>query len=52
MPDFTMSPEIKEILASEQTLAGAPGGFTTPEPRTVTLKGISEPVPVVAVDWR
>ncbi len=41
-----------EILASEQTLAGASGGFATSEARTVSLKGISEPVQVVAVDWR
>ncbi|HEY8952850.1 MAG TPA: adenylate/guanylate cyclase domain-containing protein [Candidatus Dormibacteraeota bacterium] len=41
-----------EILASEQTLAGASGGFATSQPRTVSLKGISKPVQVVAVDWR
>jgi class 3 adenylate cyclase len=41
-----------EILASEQTLAGASGGFATSQPRTVNLRGISEPVQVVAVDWR
>jgi class 3 adenylate cyclase len=41
-----------EILASEQTLAGASGGFATSQPRTVSLKGISKPVEVVTVDWR
>ncbi|MDO8614530.1 MAG: adenylate/guanylate cyclase domain-containing protein [Dehalococcoidia bacterium] len=41
-----------EILASEQTLAGAAGGFATSEARTVSLKGITKPVQVVAVDWR
>ncbi|HEY8767339.1 MAG TPA: adenylate/guanylate cyclase domain-containing protein [Dehalococcoidia bacterium] len=41
-----------EILASEQTLVGAPGGFATSEARTVSLKGISKPVQVVAIDWR
>jgi class 3 adenylate cyclase len=41
-----------EILASEKTLAGVPGGFATSQPRTVNLKGISKPVQVVAVDWR
>ena len=40
-----------EILASEQTLAAASGGFATSGARTVNLKGISEPVQVVAVDW-
>ena len=38
-----------EILASRQTVTPA---FTTSEPRSVTLKGISEPVEVVSVDWR
>ena len=33
-----------EILASEQTLAGASGGFATSEARTVNLKGIAKPV--------
>lgn len=40
-----------EILVSQSTLAGSRGGFATSEPRSVTLKGISEPVEVVAVDW-
>ena len=40
-----------EILASRATVAGI-AGFAFSEPRTVTLKGISDPVEVVAVDWR
>jgi class 3 adenylate cyclase len=39
-----------EILASSQTLAGT--HFVHSEPRLVTLKGISEPVEIVAVEWR
>ncbi len=38
-----------EILASKQTAAGRQ---QVGEPRTVTLKGISEPVEVVSVSWR
>jgi class 3 adenylate cyclase len=40
-----------EILASEHTLAGL-AGVETSDHRAVTLKGIAEPVDVVAVDWR
>ncbi len=40
-----------EILASAGTLAGV-DGLATAEPREVTLKGISEPVAVVSIDWR
>ncbi|MDP8955520.1 MAG: adenylate/guanylate cyclase domain-containing protein [Actinomycetota bacterium] len=40
-----------EILASGATLEqGVP--FPVSDPRTVTLKGISEPVQVCAIDWR
>jgi class 3 adenylate cyclase len=39
-----------EILASEDTLAGL-DGVRTSDHRAVTLKGIAEPVDVVAVDW-
>lgn len=39
-----------EILASASTAEGSAYGVS--EPRTVTLKGISEPVDVVSVDWR
>jgi class 3 adenylate cyclase len=38
-----------EILASKQT---ASGRFPVSEPRTVTLKGISEPMEIVAINWR
>lgn len=41
-----------EILASEATLAGAIERFSVGDSRTVSLKGISEPVEVVTVDWR
>jgi class 3 adenylate cyclase len=39
-----------EILASEGTAAGTP--FSASEPRTVTLKGLTEPISVVSIDWR
>jgi len=38
-----------EILASRQTVTPR---FSVSEPRSVTLKGISQPVEVVAVEWR
>lgn len=38
-----------EILASKQTAAG---NFAIGEPRVVSLKGISEPIEIVPVDWR
>ncbi|MGH2703565.1 MAG: 4Fe-4S domain-containing protein [Actinomycetota bacterium] len=39
-----------EILASVATVAGS--GQAVSEPRSVSLKGISEPIDVVAVQWR
>lgn len=39
-----------QILASRVTAAGA--SFVASEPRTVRLKGFSEPVQVVAIEWR
>lgn len=39
-----------EIVASEGTVAGTP--FSASEPRTVTLKGLAEPVAVVSIAWR
>jgi len=39
-----------EILASSATV-GSESPFPTSEPRPVTLKGISEPIEVVTVDW-
>lgn len=38
-----------EILTSRQTAVSL---FSVSHPRTVTLKGISEPMEIVAVDWR
>lgn len=38
-----------EILASRETAGDYPG---TSEARTVALKGISDPIDVVAIDWR
>lgn len=40
-----------EILASKGTVV-ANAGYSISDPRTVTLKGIADPVEVVAVDWR
>lgn len=41
-----------EILASAGTVIGAEDGIPVLAPRAVSLKGISEPVHVVAVEWR
>jgi class 3 adenylate cyclase len=41
--------EGSEVLASHATAAGS--RFATSEPRVVTLRGTSEPVEIVAVDW-
>ena len=41
-----------EILASQGTLAAGPVRFSVSELRAVSLKGISEPVQVVTIDWR
>jgi class 3 adenylate cyclase len=41
-----------EILVSSETLDGVGGAFRLSEPRTEALKGIEQPVEVVAVDWR
>ena len=41
-----------EILVSHQTLAVEPGRFAVSKPRSVNLKGISQPVHVTAVEWR
>jgi DNA-binding SARP family transcriptional activator len=40
-----------EILASVATVDGVEG-LTVTDPRTLSLKGIAEPVEVVALDWR
>jgi class 3 adenylate cyclase len=39
-----------EILASSETAAG--GRFPASEPRTVDIRGMTEPMQVVSVDWR
>ncbi|HEX6132212.1 MAG TPA: adenylate/guanylate cyclase domain-containing protein, partial [Actinomycetota bacterium] len=44
--------EGSEILVTAATVAAEPIPFPTSDERTVTLKGIAEPVRVVAVDWR
>ena len=41
----------EEIVASRETVA-ALNGVRTSEPRSEQLKGISEPIDVVTVDWR
>ena len=41
----------EEIVASRETVA-ALTGVRTSEPRSEQLKGISEPIDVVAIDWR
>jgi class 3 adenylate cyclase len=41
-----------EILASQETLTRANGGFKVSESREVTVKGFSEPVHVASVEWR
>ena len=40
-----------EILASAVTVAGQTA-FSFSEPRTIDLKGLSEPVSIVSVEWR
>ncbi|CAN5616371.1 hypothetical protein BH23CHL8_BH23CHL8_13940 [soil metagenome] len=42
--------EGSQVLASRDTAAG--GRYPVSEPRSVTLKGISEPMEVVEVSWR
>lgn len=44
--------EAGEILASRDTVESAPPGITLSAPRPVTLKGLSEPLEVVALGWR
>ena len=41
--------EGSEVLASQVTAAGS--RYQTSEPRTVTVKGIVEPIDIVAVNW-
>jgi class 3 adenylate cyclase len=41
-----------EIVATEETVRAAGEGWTGSETREVTLKGISEPVRILSIDWR
>lgn len=41
----------REILVSRDTLEGVASSYRLSEPRPVELKGVAEPVEVVAVDW-
>ena len=41
-----------EIVASADTLAHGAVSYGVSEPRSAELKGISEPVEVVSIDWR
>ena len=41
-----------EILASRSMVEAAGSSLPTSNARDATLKGISEPVPIVAIDWR
>ena len=41
-----------EIVASAETLAHGAVSYGVSEPRSAELKGISEPVEVVSIDWR
>jgi class 3 adenylate cyclase len=41
-----------EILASRSSVDMCGATYSLSEPRTVTLKGIAEPVEVVSIDWR
>lgn len=44
--------EAGEILASQDTLAAVSDRFRVSPPRSVTLKGISEPVEVMSIEWQ
>jgi class 3 adenylate cyclase len=43
--------EAGEIVASEGTVAGTSMDATTSDPQLVSLKGLSEPVPIVRIHW-
>ena len=40
-----------EILVSKDTISEVDGDFSASAPRSISLKGIADPVEVVAVDW-
>ena len=42
----------EEILVSSDSLPAGGARFQTSDPRTVTLKGVSQPVEVISVHWR
>jgi class 3 adenylate cyclase len=42
----------REILVSTETLDGIHSSFRASEPRPLELKGVTEPVEVVSIDWR
>lgn len=44
--------EAGEILVSQETLGADLTRFAVSKPRKVTLRGISDPVQVVTIDWR
>jgi len=44
--------EAGKILASRDTVESAPPGITLSAPRSVTLKGLSEPLEVVTLGWQ
>lgn len=44
--------EAGEILASRDTVESPPPGTTLSDPRLVTPKGVSEPLPIVTIGWR
>ncbi len=43
--------EAGEILVSKNTLSDVNGEFSASAPRSISLKGIADPVEVVSVDW-
>jgi class 3 adenylate cyclase len=44
--------EAEEIVVSRETAEAAGGAYRLSAPRRVSLKGISEPLDVVSVEWR
>lgn len=44
--------EAGEIVASRDTVESVPQGITLSTPRSVALKGVSEPLEVVTLGWR
>ncbi len=44
--------EGEQIVASAETAAKMPARHVASEPRTVTLKGLTQPVQIVMIEWR